>query len=133
MVSAPIEIVWSLLTDPSRRGDFFDVRIIRVAVLWGVRSALFAHRTEIRVHRSQRSTNKLGLNVQLPFGITVREDLDCIPLSNTRCRVNYHCNFGFAKGWRGAITRTIMRRKLDAGPVDSLSRLKRAAEQRYTK
>jgi len=41
-------------------------------------------------------------------------------------------NFGFAKGWRGAITRTIMRRKLDVGPVDSLSRLKRAAEQRYT-
>lgn len=25
----------------------------------------------------------------------------------------------------------IMRRNLDAGPVDSLSRLKRAAEQRY--
>jgi hypothetical protein len=46
---------------------------------------------------------------------------------------NYHCNFGFAKGWRGAIRRTIMRRKLDVGPVDSLSRLKRAAEQRYTK
>jgi hypothetical protein len=45
---------------------------------------------------------------------------------------NYHCNFGFTKGWRGAIARTIMRRKLDAGPVDSLSRLKRAAEQRYT-
>ena len=76
--------------------------------------------------------HKLGLNVQLPFGITVREDLDCIPLSSTQCRVNYHCNFGFDKGWRGAITRTIMRRKLDAGPVDSLSRLKRAAEQRYT-
>jgi hypothetical protein len=68
----------------------------------------------------------------LPFGITVREDLNCIPISNTRCRVNYHCNFGFAKGWRGAITRAIMRRNLDAGPVDSLSRLKRAAEQRYT-
>src|SRR5271157_2093716 len=102
------------------------------AVLWGVRSELFAHRAEIRVRRSQRSTTQTGLNVQLPFGITVREHLDCIPLSSTQCRVNYHCNFGFAKGWRGAITRTIMRRKLDAGPVDSLSRLKRAAEQRYT-
>ena len=83
--------------------------------------------TEVNV-----AQHKLGLNVQLPFGITVREDLDCIPLSSTRCRVNYHCNFGFAKGWRGAITRTIMRLKLDVGPVDSLSRLKRAAEQRYT-
>ena len=76
--------------------------------------------------------HQLGLNVQLPFGITVCEDLNCIPISSARCRVNYHCNFGFAKGWRGAVTRTIMRRNLDAGPVDSLSRLKRAAEQRYT-
>ena len=49
-----------------------------------------------------QAQHRLGLNVQLPFGITVREDLNCIPLSNTRCRVNYHCNFGFAKGWRGA-------------------------------
>ena len=57
--------------------------------------------TEVNV-----AQHKLGLNVQLPFGITVREDLDCIPLSSTRCRVNYHCNFGFAKGWRGTITRT---------------------------
>jgi hypothetical protein len=32
----------------------------------------------------------------------------------------------------GVISRAIMRRNLDAGPVDSLSRLKRAAEQRYT-
>ena len=38
---------------------------------------------------------------------------------------------GFANGWRSAITRAIMRRNLDAGPVDSLSHLKRAAGQRY--
>jgi len=41
--------------------------------------------------------HKLGLNVQLPFGVIVREDLDCIPLSSTQCRVSYHCNFGFPK------------------------------------
>jgi hypothetical protein len=142
VVSAPIEIVWSLLTDPARWGDFFDVRISRVepagsAVVgqrfYGESGPSFLHiglkfeYTEVNV-----AQHKLGLNVQLPFGITVREDLDCIPLSSTQCRVNYHCSFGFAKGWRGAITRTIMRRKLDAGPVDSLSRLKRAAEQGYT-
>ena len=131
MVSAPIEIVWSLLTDPARWGAFFDVRITRVepagsAVVgqrfYGESGPRFLHiglkfeYTEVNV-----AQHKLGLNVQLPFGIAVLEDLDCIPLSSTRCRVNYHCNFGFAKGWRGAITRTIIRRKLDAGPVDSLS------------
>ena len=102
------------------------------AVLWGVRSEVFAYRAQFEYTEVNEAQHRLGLNVQLPFGITVREDLDCIPLSNTRCRVNYHCNFGFAKGWRGAITRTIKRRNLDAGPVDSLSRLKRTAEERYT-
>ena len=129
MVSAPIEIVWSLLTDPARWGDFFDVRITRVepagsAVLgqrfYGESGPSFLHiglKFEyIEVNVAQY---KLGLNVQLPFGITVREHLDCIPLSSTQCRVNYHCNFGFAKGWRGAITRTIMRRTHLAGSVRS--------------
>jgi len=142
VVSAPIEIVWSLLTDHARWGDFFDVRITRVepagsAVVgqrfYGESGPSFLHiglkfeYTDVNV-----AQHKLGLNVQLPLGIAVREDLDCIPLSSIQCRVNYHCSFGFAKGWRGAIARTIMRRRLDAGPVDSLSRLKRAAEQRYT-
>jgi hypothetical protein len=134
--------VWLLLTDPARWGDFFDVRITRVepagsAVVgqrfYGESGPRFLHiGLKFEYTKVNEAQHQLGLNVQLPFGITVREDLNCIPISSTRCRVNYHCNFGFAKGWRGAITRAIMRRNLDAGPVDSLSRLKRAAEQRYT-
>ena len=54
--------------------------------------------TEVNV-----AQHKLGLNVQLRFGITVREDLDCIPISSTQCRVNYHCNFGFANYRSGAV------------------------------
>jgi hypothetical protein len=80
VVSAPIEIVWSLLTDPARWGDFFDVRITRVepagsAVLgqrfYGESGPSFLHiglkfeYTEVNV-----AQHKLGLNVQLPFGIT---------------------------------------------------------------
>jgi hypothetical protein len=90
------------------------------------------HTAEIRVHRSQRITTPTGAKRPVAVWHHVCEDLNCIPISNTKCRVNYHCNFGFAKGWRGAITRAIMRLNLGAGPVDSLSRLKRAAEQRYT-
>jgi len=120
---------------PRQRGDFFE-RIIRVepagsAVVgqrfYGESGPRFLHiglkfeYTEVNV-----AQHKLGLNVQLPFGITVREDLDCIPLSSTRCRVNYHCNFGFAKGWRGAITRTL------CAASSTLDRLTRCHEQRYT-
>src|SRR5580692_6343777 len=142
VVSAPIEIVWALLTDPARWGDFFDVRITRVepagsAVIgqrfYGESGPRFLHiGLKFEYTEVNESQHRLGLNVQLPFGITVCEDLNCIPISSTKCRVNYHCNFGFAKGWRDAITRSIMCRNLDAGPVDSLLRLKRAAEGRYT-
>jgi hypothetical protein len=142
VVSAPIEIVWALLTDPARWGDFFDVRITSVepagsAVIgqrfYGESGPRFLHiGLKFEYTEVKEAQHRLGLNVRLPFGITVREDLNCIPISSTRCRVNYHCNFGFAKGWRGAITRAIIRRNLDAGPVDSLSRLRRAAEERYT-
>jgi hypothetical protein len=138
VVSAPIEIVWLLLTEPARWGDFFDVRITRLepagsAVIgqrfYGESGPRFLHiGLKFEYTEVNEEQHQLGLNVQLPFGITVREDLNCIPISSTRCR---DCNFGFANGWRGAITRATMRRNLDAGPVDSLSRLKRAAEQRY--
>ena len=50
-----------------------------------------------------------------------------------QCRVNYHCDFGFPSGWRGAVARFLMRRELDSGPVDSLSRLQRAAEQSHAR
>jgi len=71
----------------------------------------------------------LSLNVRLPFDLTVSEQLDCIPLTADRCRVNYHCVFDFPAGWRGALTRVLLRRALDKGPADSLSRLKQAAER----
>ena len=107
-------------------GDCFDLRITRVepaglAVIgqrfYGESGPRFLHiGLKFEYAKVNEAQHQLGLNVQLPFGITVCEDLNCIPISNTRCRVNYHCNFGFANGWRGAITRATMRRNLDAGP-----------------
>jgi hypothetical protein len=71
------------------------------------------------------------MDVKLPFAITVHEALDCVELEVERCRVNYHCHFGFATGWRGALTRLLLGRQFTEGPADSLSRLKRAAEQAH--
>jgi hypothetical protein len=45
---------------------------------------------------------RLRLEVKLPFGVTVDEDLSCTPLDEIRCRVDYRCNFDFPRGWRGA-------------------------------
>ena len=141
IIAAPVEIVWSLLTRPVEWGEFFDVRVISVeppgpAV---VGQTVFAESgprllrlsLEFRFTNIDHENHKLGLDVRLPFGITVREDLSCIPIGQDQCRVNYHCDFAFPAGWRNAVARFLSRRELDSGPVDSLSRLRRAAEQRY--
>ena len=59
--------------------------------------------------------------------------LSCVPIGQDQCRVNYHCGFGLPAGWRGMVARLLMRRELNSGPVDSLSRLRRAAEERYAR
>jgi hypothetical protein len=57
--------------------------------------------------------------------------MDCLAVDVARCRVNYHCHFGFPAGWRGTVFRRVLSRGLTTGPADSLSRLKRAAEKKY--
>jgi hypothetical protein len=141
IVHAPVDIVWRLLTLPEEWGDFFDV-VVRsvdpsgaavpgqtVLAESGPRSLRFA--LEFRFTKVNALNHELQIDVQLPFGIAVREDLSCIPLGSDQCRVNYHCGFSFPAGWRGAVARLLLRREIKSGPADSISRLRRAAEQRY--
>lgn len=141
LVNAPVAIVWALLTHPEQWGDFYDVRIRTVepagpavvgqTVLAESGPRLLHLKVEFRFTKIDAVNFELGLDVKLPFGVTVREDLSCVPIGPTQCRVNYHCGFGFPAGWRGAVLRFVLRRELDSGPVDSLSRLRRAAEERH--
>jgi hypothetical protein len=141
LVNAPVELVWALLTEPAGWGDFFDVRVRGVdpagpAVVgqrvYGESGPRFLHlKLEFQYVEIDATHHRLVLNVRLPFGITVRENLNCVPLEGNQCRVTYQCDFGFPVGWRGALARVVMRREIDAGPIDSLSRLKRAAERLY--
>ena len=96
-----------------------------------VRPRLLHLALEFRFTRVDAANYELGLDVKFPLGITVREDLSCVPIGTDQCRVNYRCGFGFPAGWRGTVARLLMRRELNSGPVDSLSRLRRAAEERY--
>ncbi len=139
-VSAPIEVVWALLTDPACWGTFFDVRILRVEPpgfasigqrVSGESGSRFLHlKVSFTYTLIDVEHHRLGLDARLPLGITVREDLDCQPLGPARCRINYHCNFEFPPGWRGWLARKVLGRQLEVGPTDSLARLKRAAEVR---
>jgi hypothetical protein len=139
IVNAPVEIVWTLLTRPEGWGDFYDVRVTAVdptgpavvgQTVLGESGPTFLHlKLQFQYREIDELNYKLGLDAKLPLGITVKEDLNCVPLGPHQCRVNYRCGFGFPKGWRGAVTRIILRRGLDSGPVDSLNRLQLAAER----
>lgn len=141
VVNAPVEVVWTLLTHPEGWGDFYNVRITTAdpAGPAVVGQTVFAQAGPERLHLKLqfRFTEidalnyKLGFDVRFPFGVTVREDVSCIPLGQQQCRVNYHCGFGFPTGWRGAVLHFLMRRRLDSGPADSLARLQREAERLY--
>jgi Polyketide cyclase / dehydrase and lipid transport len=142
VVDAPVEVVWALLTHPAGWGHIFDVRIGGVnppgpavagqEIKGETGPRLFHLKLSFRVIETDAERRRLVVDIKLPFGIAVREDLNCTPVDADHCRVDYHCGFDFPKGWRGALTRLLMRREMNSGPADSLSRLKHAAELRYT-
>ena len=143
VVNAPVELVWALLTHPEGWGGFYKVRITAAdppgpavvgQTVFAESGPEFLHlKLQFRFLKIDALNYKLVFDARFPFGITVRENLTCVRLGPEQCRVNYNCGFGFPAGWRGAVLQSFMRRRLDAGPADSLSRLKREAERLHAK
>ena len=141
IVKAPIEVVWQLLTEPSRWDGFFDVRRV-TATPPGTASVGQVVRAEsgprfLRLKLSfqfleiEESRHRLLIDVNLPLGIAMREDLICIPLGKDQCRVNYGCKFEFPYGVAGVLAQLFLHKEINAGAADSLFRLKRTAEQMH--
>ena len=139
VVNAPVDVVWALLADPTGWGSVFDLRVVSIdppgpalvgQTISGETDLRILHlKLKFRMIEIDPDQHRLRLHVNLPFGLTVHEDLGCTPLDDTHCRVDYRCNFDFPKGWRGTLMRVLINRRLDSGPEHSLSRLKRAAER----
>ncbi|MHB8417138.1 MAG: SRPBCC family protein [Myxococcales bacterium] len=140
VVNAPVEVIWELLTEPIGWGTFYDIRVLSVdppgKATVGQRCrgesgpSLLRLKVSFEFTRIDPKEHHLGVRVQLPFGIRVQEEMDCRPLGEKQCRVNYHCNFDLPTGWKGWAVRKLLGRELDKGPQDSIDRLKRAAETR---
>jgi hypothetical protein len=141
VINAPLDLVWALLVTPADWASVFDVRLVGVdppgpavagQVVHGETGfAMFHLKLTFRVREIDPKSHHLGLDVKLPFGLGVREDIQCTPLDERHCHVHYRCDFDFPAGWRGAAMRAVLGRRLDSGPADSLSRLKRAAERLF--
>jgi hypothetical protein len=131
--------VWNLLLNTAEWGKFYDLRVLSVEPPGPARAGqrlignpgpsflplrLVFDFTEVDpVH------HRLRLDGRLPFGIKVRENMTIAPVDANRCRVSYNCDFELPTGLRGQILWLLLRRGLDSGPADSLSRLKREAER----
>jgi hypothetical protein len=143
IVNAPVELVWMLLTRPEGWGDFYNMRITAVdpagtavvgQTVFAESGPRFLHlELQFRFTEIDPLNYKLGFDARFPLGMTVREDMSCVPVGQNQCRVNYHCDFGFPTGWRGSLMRFLIRGRLDANPADSLDRLRRAAEELHVK
>jgi|SRR5271169_974388 len=139
VVNAPVDAVWALLMEPAGWGEVFDMRVLDVDPpgptrigqhVRGETGLKILHlKLMFRMLEIDSAHHRLRMDVNLPFGLNVREDLRCTPLDASHCRVDYRCDFEFARGWRGTLLRVLTNRNLDSGPADSLSRLKRAAER----
>jgi hypothetical protein len=125
--------------EPAGWGSVFDVRIGRIDPLGpatagqtisGETGPQFAHlKLNFQMIEIDPDRDRLRLDVKLPFGITVHEDLNCIPRGVDGCRVDYRCSFAFPRGWRGPLAKVLLYGNFDSGAKDSLSRLKVAAER----
>ena len=142
IVEAPVAVVWKLLTNISGWGSFFDLRVTSVEPpgpaakgqrMLGETGPRWLHLGGSFEYTLIDETHyKFEMDVKLSLGLTVHEALDCVPLGDGRCRVNYHCSFGFPGGWRGRLMRVLLSRGLKKGPADSLLRLKRASEKEHS-
>jgi hypothetical protein len=139
VVNAPVDIVWALLMHPAGWGSAFDVRVASVdppgpaivgQKVCGETGLRILHlKLTFQMMEIDPDHRRLRLEVNLPFGLIVHEDLRCTPLDADHCRVDYRCDFSFPKGWRGTLIRGLLGPRLDTGPRNSLSRLKWAAER----
>ncbi len=100
VVDAPLELVWSLLTQPAGWGAFFDMRVTAVEpkgcavagqVIEGATGPWPINlRVRFRLTNVDAAEHQLGLDGDLPFGLKLREDIRLQRLDANRCRVSFN-------------------------------------------
>ena len=100
IVDAPIELVWSLLTNPAGWGEFFDLRVTAVippgpAAIGQIVEAITGTRflplkLRFEIVDIDAANHDLRIDGALPFGLRIREDMTCRSLDKASCRVTYN-------------------------------------------
>ena len=98
-VAASAEHVWSLLSDPVRYSEWWDLRTERVDPPGPIAPSQTIHGTSRALGRAWPVTTTivgvdaasyaLDLRTELPLGIAVRNHIRCQPLDATACRLSF--------------------------------------------
>jgi uncharacterized protein YndB with AHSA1/START domain len=98
-VQAPLEIVWDLLSDPSRYALWWDAQtrsikpgglaIAGQKILARTKSFGMEWAVHIQVEHVDAPSHTLRLTTALPLGITVHNHIACASLDEANCRVTF--------------------------------------------
>ena len=99
IVAAPVEVVWDLLNQPARYGEWWDVRVERVEpegpAVPGqhiyVTSRALGKRWDVRfvVKTVNAARHQIQFDVTLPLSIVDHVTITCTPINAESCRAQY--------------------------------------------
>jgi polyketide cyclase/dehydrase/lipid transport protein len=98
-VNAPVEHVWSFLSDPANYVLWWDAQTRSIAPTGPASPGqkIYAQTTalgmdwnvNVSVEEVDGANRQIHLTTMLPWGITVQNYIRCIPLDHAHCRISF--------------------------------------------
>jgi uncharacterized protein YndB with AHSA1/START domain len=98
-INAPIERVWSFLSEPANYALWWDAQTRSIAPAGAASPGQKIHaqttalgmdwNVNVRVAEVEEAKRQIHLTTMLPWGITVQNYISCIPLDHAHCRVSF--------------------------------------------
>ena len=91
-VSAPVERVWALLTEPADYGRFFDLTVERVdgpKIVGSTRAFGKRWQIEGEIEDVDAARHQIRFRMSLPFGVIGINRIGCQPIDAGRCLVRF--------------------------------------------
>ena len=99
VVAAPMEVVWDLLMQPSRYGEWWDIQDVRIVpegpvaagqVIYGSSKELgIRFNFSFAIEIVDPVKHRVQLRAKFPLGIGVHNRIACTPIDAVSCRVQY--------------------------------------------
>ncbi len=95
IINAPIEKVWSFLSEPANYALWWGVRTRSIVPEGRAQAGQKIHAkngglaVNVIVNSVDESKHQIHLTTTLPFGITVCSHITCTPLKNGTCQVSF--------------------------------------------